>query len=214
MCIIAVDYAGVSKGWFDRASWTNPHGVGIAWWDGKTTNVSRSLKPKYRTYARIRKVAKGPMLLHFRLATSGLTTLKQCHPFYTQPNVVFAHNGWFLALSNDPIRSDTQIFAEDYLKGADPMRPKTAKMLNSVCDDGNKIAFLRFGVPIIFGEQWGHWGTDGNWYSYASGWEPGWGSKFSRSVSWEPTGDECWANDPDDYKRWGQISSLPMAYRD
>lgn len=164
MCIIAVDYTGLSREWWDAARHMNPDGVGFAFHERGNTRRVVGMNVGYKSYRKVRNRFDGPILVHFRLATSGPTTVRQCHPFVIGPDVVFAHNGWFLDLIEDD-RSDTQVLAEDILHGQDPRHPKLATSLHELCRKGDKLVFLCRGEPIIFGEQHGQW--DGqNWYSY------------------------------------------------
>ena len=56
-------------------------------------------------------------LIHFRITSKGATTLENCHPFQVDGDRVIIHNGTMsnISIAKDDPRSDTKIFAEDFL---------------------------------------------------------------------------------------------------
>ena len=85
----------------------NPHGIGFADTDGnsfKTLNFRRFTKE-------IQKRRKeSACIIHFRLATHGSISEKNCHPFYDpDTGVWFAHNGVLPIRSHDD-KTDSEIF--------------------------------------------------------------------------------------------------------
>jgi predicted glutamine amidotransferase len=66
-------------------------------------------------FLRVREThPEGPALFHSRLATRGLVTAGNCHPFQcgTDAQTVLAHNGTMFKVPDAEKRSDTKIYAE------------------------------------------------------------------------------------------------------
>ncbi|MGY2119544.1 hypothetical protein ACW9HR_37145 [Nocardia gipuzkoensis] len=159
----------------------NPHGHGYAVLTDTGITVGRGVNADavISEFARVRdRHPEGAALFHSRLATHGLWTVDNCHPFLLggDERTVLAHNG-ILPSNVHPrigdLRSDTRIAAEDYL----PTRPfgsldswagrggsgwsggwAATKMVLLTVDPANKHS------AYIFNEHYGHW-DGGIWYS-------------------------------------------------
>lgn len=179
----------------------NPHGHGYAIITGDTITVGRGMDPEavITEFASVRtQYPEGPALFHSRLATHGVRSVENCHPFVVGGDVrtVLAHNGILPDVVHpspgDP-RSDTRIAAEDLL----PRRPfgsldswagrerlerwlDTDKMVLLTVDPTYKHA------AYIFNERRGHW-DQGSWYSNNSYLHPLWAAEgdwgFARSAA-------------------------------
>ncbi|WP_406238501.1 hypothetical protein [Nocardia sp. NBC_01009] len=169
----------------------NPHGHGYAIITGDTITVGRGMDPEavITEFASVRtQYPEGPALFHSRLATHGVRSVENCHPFVVGGDVrtVLAHNGILPDVVHpspgDP-RSDTRIAAEDLL----PRRPfgsldswagrerlerwlDTDKMVLLTVDPTYKHA------AYIFNERRGHW-DQGSWYSNNSYLHPLWAAE-------------------------------------
>ena len=105
-------------------------------------------------------------LVHFRLATSGLTDEYNCHPWIVSRNIAVIHNG-VLPWESDLYTSDTGRFVQDVLS---PYRNKIGDRkfqtdVEKMIGRHNKLAFLTArGEHLIYNEEQGHW-RDGVWYS-------------------------------------------------
>ncbi|MFE9327641.1 class II glutamine amidotransferase [Nocardia sp. NPDC052278] len=157
----------------------NPHGHGYAIITADTITVGRSMDADaaITEFAAIRKqYPEGPALFHSRLATHGVLSLDNCHPFVVggDARTVLAHNGILPKIVHpapDDPRSDTRIAAEEYL----PVRPfgsldswagrerlerwlGTDKMVLLTIDPAYQRA------AYIFNEHHGHW-DQGSWHS-------------------------------------------------
>lgn len=110
-----------------------------------------------------------PFIIHFRLRTHGLLDAERTHPFMagSRKDVAVVHNGVLSCVSDDAVKSDTQIFCETYPGLFDDMdRLVTARQkLGQYIGGSNKLAclFPSKGVVII-NESYGSW-VNGVWYS-------------------------------------------------
>ena len=156
----------------------NSHGAGFAW-----LHKSRLyIKKGYFNYndfldaylATIEKYNNPAMLIHFRLASLGLLSKENCHPFRIDKNCVFIHNGTFLQeafYDKDQLKSDTQLVNERVLQ---PLQEKHYDIINSqdairvikrVAGARNKLIFLNSNNEhLIINENNGFW-DNGVWYS-------------------------------------------------
>jgi hypothetical protein len=112
-------------------------------------------------------------LIHFRIASKGKTTIDNCHPFIVDKDRVIIHNGtlYNIAIDKGDGRSDTKVFAEDWLSQL-PADWEDNKILHLMVEDfissGSKICMLHRTKGIyIYNEDRGLW-TDGVWYSNKS----------------------------------------------
>ena len=117
-----------------------------------------------------------PFLVHFRIATHGSVDIHNCHPFRVTENKVMIHNGMIpVVLDKNDKRSDTRVFAENYLSKLPANWPDDPYMVDMVEDyitNGSKIALLSTDtqyVGYILNQKLGHW-TDENgiWWSNKS----------------------------------------------
>lgn len=85
----------------------NPHGIGFVDADGnnlKTLDLSCFLQAVKQRHT------DAACIIHFRLATHGSISEKNCHPFYDKDHDVwFAHNG-VLPIRSTHDRTDSEIF--------------------------------------------------------------------------------------------------------
>lgn len=125
MCIAIVVPAGVPRPTreqhkaFDAA---NPHGCGVAWLDttGNRPRVrwAKGMYTPDSMFEFIEQLPEGPILLHYRIASSGGVSAELCHPFpvarvpaLTLTGVaksVLIHNGTWSALDREPIDYDSE----------------------------------------------------------------------------------------------------------
>ena len=111
-------------------------------------------------------------VFHARIATNGTTTLDNCHPFQVgdDEGTVLFHNGIMYECSRkDDPRSDTRIFAEEWLPelGGHQVldRPNTRDLVEGFAV-GSKlvIASVERDEPLILNEGKGQW-IKNLWYS-------------------------------------------------
>lgn len=153
----------------------NDHGAGFAVAeDGKVLirkgffNFDKFLK----AYLEVSKDQTLPALVHFRIGTSGHNDEDNCHPFVVG-NMAMAHNGVFPAFSFSGTESDTNRLSIylNALETTSPgivLTPPMLGMLDDICDERNKLAFLTPSGKIqIVADRLGYW-DDGIWYSNLS----------------------------------------------
>ena len=151
-------------------SWeNNDMGAGLLW--NNSNNELLSFKTYdydefYDKYTELREDDDvHNIVLHFRIATSGVNGIHNLHPFLVNDDLGFVHNGVISGLGNKEF-SDTYEF-NDMLKGFshDFVSCQTTKALLEEYIGYSKLVFLRSNGDFdIFNEDLGHWDS-GNWYS-------------------------------------------------
>ena len=75
---------------------TNPHGFGIAWFNGTKVQITKGVKSLSEIQAIIKGLANYLSLIHFRWATIGEKIKDNCHPFHVGVyGAAMVHNGGF-----------------------------------------------------------------------------------------------------------------------
>lgn len=192
-------------------SWrNNPDGGGFAYFDSNGEIViekDMTLDGMLRKYERAvdRYAQYSPFAVHFRIATHGGVNIDNCHPFRVNDDTVMIHNGIIPVVfesSTDP-RSDTKVFASDYL----------SKLPSNWMDDDNLfdmvetfvgasklVVLTRAGLDdaYIVNEDSGGWSDDKDfWYSngsYKAATKFYWGNKNQLSLGCDV--DEAGLSDP------------------
>lgn len=166
-----------SKKALRRAAKNNPDGFGFAViGDGKIhTYRSMDINSTISEYFTAREeYPNSPSIFHLRITTHGATNVDNCHPFRVNDDVVLGHNG-MLPIKEEDGKSDTRIFAEDWLPEFDLVElldtESGFKELENFAT-GSKLAFLNTSDLLrhslyIVNEHLGHW-NEGVWYSNAS----------------------------------------------
>jgi glutamine amidotransferase len=176
MCLLiaTTGRARPSKKALRRAAIQNPDGFGFAViGDGKIYSYrSMDINDTIKSYCMVRdEFPEGDSIFHLRITTHGDTNIDNCHPFRVNDDVVMGHNG-MLPIKEEDGKSDTRIFAEDWLPEFD-----LGELLDtdegmselSQFAGGSKLAFLNTSSLLkqslyIVNESLGHW-ADGVWYS-------------------------------------------------
>jgi predicted glutamine amidotransferase len=150
----------------------NKHGAGLAYTINNELYVVKGIFNKKEFIDSVREaeqVADGAMLIHCRIATSGLVDADNCHPHVVHDNCVMIHNGILdIDVPRDSDKSDTVIFIDGILR----QLPKNfmfkqyfIDLLAFAIGDYNKLCFLNSnGKFAIVNEDVGEW-VDGVWYS-------------------------------------------------
>jgi len=150
-------------------SWdNNDMGAGLLWNKGNKLSVFKSYDyddyiEKYNELRDDKSI--GNIVLHFRIATSGYNGEHNLHPFLTNDNLGFVHNGVIKGLGNKSF-SDTYEF-NDMLKkfGHDFLNCDMTKYFISEYIGYSKLVFLdNKDKYTIINEELGKW-SSGNWYS-------------------------------------------------
>lgn len=155
----------------------NPHGAGFAFpnKDNRKVIIEKGFFKFREFWMRYRVVAKlkRPMLIHFRVATSGKIDKDNCHPWRIDLKHALVHNGVLqhrLGLESNEC-SDTGQFVEYILKPTFEKNQKVWRldqykwMIEHSIGGGNKLAILDHkGRIVIFNEEKGEWHNDA-WFS-------------------------------------------------
>lgn len=210
MCIAILNSSStIDKITFMTCWENNPDGAGIAYIENNAIKILKEMdfpERLYRSYAKLRKNNFAPMIIHFRIATSGTVDEDNCHPFPVHPGMVMAHNG---ILENIPVErgskvNDTRIFINDILSllPEDFTQNTGIQRLLSGFIGDSKLLFLdKNGNYNLINESLGHWDeAHENWfsnYSYQNEYASGYRRKLARHPARHPAihgYDECdWA---------------------
>lgn len=113
-----------------------------------------------------------PFLIHFRITSKGATSIDNCHPFRVNNDMAIIHNGTMsnIDIPKGDTRSDTKIFAEEYLAGIGEVILDNIFVFELA--EGfigySKVCILhRTRGVFILNEDLGHW-HEGCWYSNKS----------------------------------------------
>jgi len=159
----------------------------------------RSLK-RYIKKTGINRLNALPICFHFRIATHGTVTERNCHPFSVDENMAMAHNGVISGMSKyideDEDVSDSEMFLRRYVRDAfsilhiknmqkgEPINDLFASFIGA-----NKLLFMdNDGEVAIVNETQGSWPKaglgEGMWFSNTH-WKP-W-PKPAKSPAYTPT---------------------------
>lgn len=149
-------------------SWNNnPEGAGLLWATAGKVHTFKTYKRKelIKRYYQLREEIATPIVLHFRIATSGHEKYTNLHPFAVNSALAFVHNGILTGLGNKQ-HSDTYQFNEklqtlpsNFIESA-TMRELIGKYIGT-----SKLVFLTGdNTPHIINEHLGNW-EGSNWFS-------------------------------------------------
>lgn len=182
MCILVLKEAGtvVTKERLEAMAENNKDGNGFSYVN--TDHYGRKKIITYKSmdfgkfYDKLRRAERNNpesnFIIHHRIATSGVLSRYNCHPFTVNKELVFAHNGIIANARKDPDNkmNDTQMFSEDVLK----YLPKDFIFngaIQELIEDYigfSKLVFLDVDNNyVIMNEDRGEW-LDGAWYSNTS----------------------------------------------
>ena len=177
MCVINVTGNGkeTDKATFTDMFYSNPDGFGMMWAEQKRIRVYKTLDlhEAWNKYQEVNARVKdeSPIVLHFRIGTSGVNDLTNVHPFYIDDNTWFCHNGILSEYTDyKSDLSDTQRFNQKVLKKLPPnfIENESTRKLIDYTIGTDKLVFLHLkdGVPnvTIIGEDRGIL-QDGMWFS-------------------------------------------------
>ena len=182
MCIIALSKSNVrmSEEHITNCLDNNGDGAGFAYFVRNNPIIQKGFFHKRDFLEAYQSIPPDvPVLAHFRIATHGEVSKKNCHPFrVNSANAVFAHNGIF----SWPIRGK-RMDSEEYIRHVIdklpanwPSQPGIIAMLQRYFDaEDSRGVFLFPDSVIILNESEGLW-DGGIWYSntsYKSKW-PTW----------------------------------------
>ena len=170
MCIAILNKRGtLSKETLTTCFNNNPDGAGLSWIDNKNTihtyKTLDDIKTYIETYQKIRKSNSKPILLHFRIATTGSICIDNTHPFHINKNSVLAHNGIIsIKIPKNTDISDTRAFNDLIMKHID-INTEHINLLVSKFIGSSKLIILNAdSTYTLINESLGQWDKD-NWYS-------------------------------------------------
>ena len=172
MCIAILNTKGkLSKETIKNSFDNNEMGAGLLWNANGELKTFKTYKfnALLQKYNELRNNANtGKIVLHFRIATSGVNGKENLHPFVTNDNLGFVHNGVISNLGNVK-HSDTYQF-NDILKGFkhEFLNCATSRLfIQNFIGKGSKLVFLdNKGTHTIINETAGHWDKGKqNWFS-------------------------------------------------
>ncbi len=177
MCIICVrpKDTKMSKSVLKQCFSQNPHGSGFAYPYQNKVVIEKGFFNFKSLWIRFKLIQDMnlPMIIHARIATSGIISKSTCHPFRIDTQHVMAHNGIIqgrLGLQDDEL-SDTMLFNNFILKPTFLQNSKLWKqpgfkwMIEKSIGKNNKMVILDSqGDYVIFNESEGEW-DKGVWFS-------------------------------------------------
>lgn len=173
MCIAILNATGsLERKTFGTCWYNNPDGAGIAYVENDEVKIIKEMRSPdrlYQHYKALRQHNPLPMIVHFRIATSGLVDKENCHPFDIRPGLAMAHNGILENVHASATASDTRVFISEVLAGLpeDFLDNEAIQRLIAGFIDTSKLVFLdRHGIFHIINEHLGHWDkAHRNWFS-------------------------------------------------
>jgi len=202
MCVIVMQPAGhtLSNTRFNRCWDRNKDGGGFAYPGGEGNVIvskgyfdSKQMRKAYRSA--VKANPDQPFLLHFRIATSGLTDAENTHPFYINEGLVMAHNGHITGWGNK-VLSDTRQFVLKVLMNlpdAFHRDPAMAELVRGYIGSDKMVLLDASGKWEILNESFGIWDEE-LWFSNTSykKFKPykkgGYGT--AKSFKWYPKNEE------------------------
>lgn len=230
MCIAILNKSGLlSKDTMENCYENNPDGMGMLWSEDGKLRVYKRLKKFGRFYSYYEKIRNKypdiPIVLHFRIGTSGLNDIENCHPFLCNDNIGFVHNGILGIKEKTKKVSDTYTFNQLVLKGLPDNFIHNVGirfLIEEAVGTGNKLIFLdsKNGWWIA-NEDEGHWDNhEENWFSnygysyssngYSEGCYYGDLGYYDRSGSWHYYREE--RRSPATYPAVGDEDNKPYVY--
>lgn len=213
MCLLTFMREGVTADIKDlrQGAQYNDDGFGFAVHAGSSviTGHGMNFDKVLEQFLHVRSKHQGVALFHSRITTHGKTDISNCHPFRVGGDnlTVVGHNGMLpIQLPKDEHRSDTRIFAEDYLPGLGGVYALDDQQTFDTLEKWSKGSKL----VVITANQWanrewyilnekdGHWDNGVWWsnysycytparsYGYSSYTAGGWGGTIVRTPKDEP----------------------------
>lgn len=178
MCLLIVNQTNlIAKQQLKNAWDNNSHGGGMAYPFTNEHNERCVFIEKftdfeefYSEYKNVRKMVDKPMILHFRISSSGGRSDANIHPFYVREDkMAMGHNGTIRSLGDDTM-SDSRHLAQiiGTFKGNSTAMLKHSglRQLIYAVIGQSKLAFVdSSGNFEIFNEHLGHWTANGDWMS-------------------------------------------------
>lgn len=174
MCVIIYQPADhkdpLPKKLIEHCAEGNPDGHGMMYCQDDKLKIKKQLADVegfYQKYVVALKQADGPMILHFRIGTSGKKDLANAHPHFVTPNIGLVHNGVLGPGIKD--LSDTRRFIQEILNNLPDSWFENQIIMNLLADHikSDKMILLRNDSKHwMLNQDNGYWDKDlGIWYS-------------------------------------------------
>lgn len=113
MCLLICKAANkkVCKEDMLRAWKANSNGAGIGYAKNNKLYLDKGYFEFDEFWQSVVKNMELPMIIHFRLASAGIISKDNCHPFKVGTSLLMAHNGT-IHIPTDGVKSDTAMLAE------------------------------------------------------------------------------------------------------
>lgn len=173
MCIAIVNkHSLLTEDIFKNSFDNNPDGAGMAFINKGKISVIKEMKSYlnlYNKYVKVRQNNELPILIHFRIGTSGIKDKRNVHPFMINKDMCLIHNGMIDYQIINKDYSDTWHFTQLLKSLKSPERLlNTSSIENAMFEaftTGSKVAFLHSsGQFSILNEESGMWVGD-TWFS-------------------------------------------------
>jgi hypothetical protein len=169
MCIAILNNSSeLSRATLNNSWNNNPEGAGLLWSHKGKIETFKTYKRKelLKAYYKLRAEIKTPIVLHFRIATSGHEKYTNLHPFTINEQLGFVHNGILTGLGNKQ-HSDTYEFNEMLKKLPSDFLscPTTFEFIQNYISTSKLIFLDGNGKATIANERLGSWDDNSNWYS-------------------------------------------------
>lgn len=177
MCIIIVNKKDniLSDEILTGAFVNNPDGAGFMYSVNNKLKIVKgifNLEEFKQVYKKLKKIAKSDLVIHCRIATTGLINKTNCHPHKINNTIGMVHNGVSLIdTTKNSKKSDTILFIEKYLKlitSNDLHSITFKKILNDFINIKyqNKLVLMdNTGFINIINETQGFKDNKDNWFS-------------------------------------------------
>lgn len=121
MCIAIMNShrgADLNRKTIERCARKHPDGMSLMWFENEEIKMFKTLDCVDHLYAKYRQVRdmNKTIALHFRRATHGEVSLKNCHPFWINRDMAFVHNGVIRMNEMPEDRVDTKVFRDKILR--------------------------------------------------------------------------------------------------
>ena len=197
MCIAILNKSSMlEESVFENSFENNPDGCGMAYVIHGKVRVIHNLtswKSLYEEYQQVRPLTKSPIMIHFRIGTSGAKDERNLHPFMVTKDMALIHNGMVSYSPIEKDKSDTWHFVEFLKTLKNPHNllysQSVESQMISAITTGSKLCFLhRNGSFNIINEKAGSW-KDDTWYSNNSyescGYSKVWNSAYNYRSTWK-----------------------------
>tara|TARA_R110000796_G_scaffold31510_2_gene83479 strand:- start:1877 stop:2608 length:732 start_codon:yes stop_codon:yes gene_type:complete len=229
MCLLILNQTSLISKKHLKNSWeNNSHGGGISY--VKTDKRSKTnelviskyteFEDFYDSYRDARQSTNMPMILHFRISSSGARGYDNIHPFFVRDGkVAMGHNGTIHSLGDDEV-SDSRQLAQiiGTFKGNSIYMLNHSglnQLINAVISSSKLVFIDAQGNFKIFNEHIGHWTANGDWmsndsYKKLNNWVYQGNKKVSKysvtSADVRITGDNDYLSKPRTKDLWDELN--------